>query len=237
MKRILIIGASSGMGRELALLYARQGDIVGVTGRRIELLEQLRNAFPRNIYYSEHDIGGIRNGEVFHDIVQRMGGLDVLIISAGVGFENNEFNWELEEQTIGVNVVGFGEMVNIGYRYFQQQRSGHIVGISSVAGIRGIDSCPAYSASKAFISNYLEAIRKKAKKEKCTIVVTDIIPGFVNTRMAKGNGLFWVASVEKAAYQIARAIEKKCTIAYITKRWRFVAYILKCLPRTIYDRI
>jgi short-subunit dehydrogenase len=235
-KKVLIIGASSGIGKEIAIAYAKSGNIVGITGRRIELLGQLKNAFPQNIYYLEHDICGKNNQEIINDIIKMMGGLDILIISAGIGFENENLEWKLEKQTIDVNIYGFAEIINIGYKFFLKQQIGHIVGISSIAAIRGIDSCPAYSASKAFVSN-IEAIRKKAKKGKSNIIVTDIRPGFVDTQMAKGTGLFWVASAEKAAHQIIEAIEIKTNLAYITKRWRLIAFALKVLPGFIYDKI
>jgi short-subunit dehydrogenase len=236
-KKILIIGATSGIGKALAVAYAKSGNIVGVTGRRVELLSQLHDSFPQNILYAEHDIRGANNQEIFDELVKRMDGLDILIVSSGVGFENDDFEWNLEKQTIDVNVVGYSEILNIGYRHFLKQTFGHIVGISSIAAIRGIDACPAYSASKAYISNYLEAIRKKAKKRKVKILVTEIMPGFVDTEMAKGEGLFWVAPVEKAAVQIMQAIDNRKIIAYITRRWKLIAFLLKFIPRTIYDRI
>ena len=200
-------------------------------------LEMWLEPLAEELNYSEQDITGVKNNEIFNDTVRRMGGLDILIISSGIGFENDEFEWNLEKQTINVNVIGFSEIVNIGYNYFQKQTFGHIVGISSIAAIRGIGSCPAYSASKAYISNYLEALRKKAKNQIVKIQVTEIIPGFVDTEMAKGKGLFWVAPIEKAASQILQAIDNKATVAYITKRWRLIAFLLKFIPRTIYDRI
>ena len=204
---------------------------------RMQNLEMWLEPLAEELNYSEQDITGVKNNEIFNDTVRRMGGLDILIISSGIGFENDEFEWNLEKQTINVNVIGFSEIVNIGYNYFQKQTFGHIVGISSIAAIRGIGSCPAYSASKAYISNYLEALRKKAKNQIVKIQVTEIIPGFVDTEMAKGKGLFWVAPIEKAASQILQAIDNKATVAYITKRWRLIAFLLKFIPRTIYDRI
>lgn len=236
-KKILIIGASSGIGKELALSYANSGNIVGITGRRVELLEQIYITSPQNIFYAKHDISKKFNEDVFSDIVNRMGGIDLLIITAGVDSGDDGFKWENEKNVIDVNVIGFAEIVNIGYNYFLKRKGGHIVGISSIAGIRGIDTCPAYSASKAFVSNYLESLRKKNKKMKNNILVTDISPGFVDTQMAKGNGLFWVASVKKATRQIINAIDSKKEFAYITKRWALIAFILIIMPRKMYDKI
>lgn len=115
--------------------------------------------------------------------------------------------------------------------------SGQLVGISSIAAIRGDGDAPAYSASKAFVSNYMEGLRKKVTKLGLIITVTDIQAGFVDTAMAKGDGLFWVASPQKAAQQIYNAIERKRKHVYITKRWRLVGWLMKAMPAFIYDRI
>lgn len=117
------------------------------------------------------------------------------------------------------------------------QSSGHIAGISSIAAIRGPGKAPAYNASKSFMSNYLEGLRQKASKSGIAITVTEIQPGFVNTAMAKGEGLFWVAPPEKAAWQIFKAITGKKKHAYITKRWRSIAWLLKIMPRWIYNKL
>ena len=132
---------------------------------------------------------------------------------------------------------GFTALAVVCMNYFIQRKTGHLVGISSIASIRGSDSCPAYNASKAFMSNYLEGLRVKARKSKLDISVTDIQPGFVDTAMAQGEGLFWVASPSKAANQIFRAIQQKKKRVYITKRWAIIAWLLKVLPSCLYAKI
>ena len=96
---------------------------------------------------------------------------------------------------------------------------------------------PAYSASKAYQINYMEALRKKAFKSGSRIHVTDIRPGLVNTAMAKGDGLFWVMPVEKVASQIISAIRRQKSKTYVTKRWHVLAIINKNLPFDLYKRI
>ena len=96
---------------------------------------------------------------------------------------------------------------------------------------------PAYNATKAFQINYLEGLRQKASKLKMPITVTDIRPGFVNTNMAKGEGQFWVAPVGKAANQTFDAIKRKKKVAYISRRWRLVAILLKLIPGSLYARM
>lgn len=137
---------------------------------------------------------------LLEELIRKMGGMDLIVISSGVGFINPDLNWSLEKEIIDVNVSGFTSMANVAFKYFCKQSSGHIVGISSIAAIRGGGEAPAYNASKAFVSNYMEGLRQKADKLKTPITVTEIQPGFVDTAMAKGEGLFWVASPEKAAW-------------------------------------
>ena len=123
-------------------------------------------------------------------------------------------------------------MANVFMKHFYTKGKGQLVGISSIAALRGSG---VYSATKAFVSNYLEGLRHKVIKDKKEITITDIKPGFVDTDMAKGD-LFWVTPVDKAAKQIYQTIIKKKAHTYITSRWRLVAWVLKCMPRFIYDR-
>jgi short-subunit dehydrogenase len=128
-------------------------------------------------------------------------------------------------------------MVNVAVAHLEKRGSGHLVGISSLAALRGNRVAPAYAASKAFVSNYLQGVRYRFKKFKLPIVVTDVQPGFVDTRMAKGNRLFWVASPQTAARQIAAAIRGRKQRVYITRRWRLIAWLLKVLPDAVYSKL
>jgi short-subunit dehydrogenase len=136
-----------------------------------------------------------------------------------------------------VNVRGFAAMVNVAVAHLEKRGSGHLVGISSVAALRGSRVAPAYAASKAFVSNYLQGVRYRFHKSKRPIVVTDVQPGFVDTPMAKGNGLFWVASPQTAARQIAAAIRGRKRHVYVTRRWRLVAWLQRILPDAVYSRL
>ena len=121
--------------------------------------------------------------------------------------------------------------------YFKKQGHGHLVNISSVAGIRGNGLAPSYNSSKAYQINYLEGLRLNASKSNSSIHVTDVRPGFVDTAMAKGDGLFWVSPVEKAAEQIYTAIKQKKNKAYISKRWKLIGYLLKIIPYSILKKL
>jgi short-subunit dehydrogenase len=170
-------------------------------------------------------------------LVEELGGLDLLVICSGTGDINKPLDFEIEKRTIDVNVTGFTCIADWAFNFFERQKYGHLVVISSIAGLRGDWGAPSYNATKAYQINYTEALRKKAKKTKAQIFVTDIRPGFVDTDMAKGEGLFWVASVDKAVQQIYSAIKKRKSVKYITKRWYFIAVILKRIPNFIYDKM
>jgi short-subunit dehydrogenase len=236
VKKIIIIGASSGLGRELAKIYAEQKHIVAVTGRREELLAALKNEYPLNIITSAFDVTTVDNKTQVELLIQKLGGLDLLIYNAGYGDPSLELIPETEQLTTLTNVNGFVEVVSYAFNYFVQQSHGHIALTSSISALRGNSWTPAYSASKAFMSNYAEGLFIKARKLKKNIVITDIKPGFIGTKMAKGNKQFWVAPIHKAALQIIKAIDKKKRVVYITKRWWLVAQIMKWLPFSIYKR-
>jgi short-subunit dehydrogenase len=239
MQKILIIGATSGIGRELARLYAGAGHLVGATGRRQELLYSLQLEYPNHIVTECYDVtGNGTNGTTGHleALVQKLDGLDLLIYNSGYGDLKDELDWQIDKPTVDVNVNGFLEAVHYGWRYFTAQGHGHLAVTSSIASIRGNRYSPAYSASKAFQSTYFEGLHIKARKMKIPLYVTDIQPGFVDTKMAKGPK-FWVASAEKAARQIVRALERKKWRVYITRRWWIVAKLFKWIPDFIYHRL
>ena len=161
----------------------------------------------------------------------------MLIISSGTGDINEKLDFEIKKQTIDTNVIGFTCIADWTFNYFEKQKFGNLVVISSIGGLRGSRKAPAYNATKAYQINYLEGLRQKAKKYKEPIVIMDIRPGLVDTEMAKGEGLFWVMPVEKTVRQIYNAIIAQKKIVYVTKRWRLIALILKLIPRQIYDRM
>jgi short-subunit dehydrogenase len=236
VKKIIIIGGSSGLGRQLAKIYAEQKHMVAVTGRREELLATLKNEYPLNIITSAFDVTTADNKRQVELLIQKLGGLNLLIYNAGYGDPSLELIPETEQLTTLTNVNGFVEVVSYSFNYFVQQSHGHIALTSSISALRGNSWTPAYSASKAFMSNYAEGLFIKARKLKKNIVITDIKPGFIGTKMAKGNKQFWVAPIHKAALQIIKAIDKKKRVVYITKRWWLVAQIMKWLPFSIYKR-
>ena len=222
------------MGKVLLL---QKGYIVGATGRRINLLDDLRDNNPNKIYLKKMDVTKTDDAiKGLNELVTEMNGVDVVVINSGVGLVNPDLDLEKELQTIAVNVTGFVAMANVAYKYFEQQKHGHLVGISSIAGLISNSEAPVYSASKAFEINYLNGLRAKTYKAKLAITITEILPGFVDTPMINKEEAFWVATPQEAAEQIYTAIDNKKTRAYVTKRWALVAWALKFIPNSVLNR-
>jgi len=236
--KIIIIGATSGIGRSLAEILIGQGNEVTVTGRRLPLLEEIKNTYPnQKVHVAAIDMADFEDArKTMQLLADNNGGFDLIIINAGVGFGKAAFDEEIK--TIDTNVRGFVGIAQWAYDYFKKKGSGHIVGVSSVAAVRSSPYAPEYHASKAFISSYMEGLRLRSTKYKHGITITDIRPGFVDTPMTKQNkGMFWVATPEKAAAQIADAIAAKKNVAYVTKRYFFLAILLKILPEWMLAKI
>lgn len=238
MKKAIIIGASSGIGKELAELLTANNYKVGITGRRTELLDELKKTNPNSFLIKTFDVTDTRTSvEKLDELISELGGLDLLILSSGSGDLNETLDFEIERKVIDLNVTGFTNIIDYTFKYFEKQEFGHLVAITSVAGIRGSREAPSYNATKSYQINYLEGLRQKAKKIKKPIFVTDIRPGLIDTDMAKGEGLFWVMPVKKATKQIFKGINNRSKVVYVTKRWGFIGRLLKIIPRFIYDRL
>lgn len=238
MKKIVIIGATSGIGRAVAEFYAQKGFILTITGRRLALLEEIKNKFPQSqISVCQMDISKTEESRMLmQEIESNMGGIDIVLINAGVGYP--KANYEQELETIDINARGFMALAQWSYRYFKEKTKGHLVGISSVASIKSSPYSPEYHASKAFMKSYLEGLRLRSMKWHPEIYVTEIRPGFVDTPMTKQNkSMFWVASPEKAASQIFDAVESKKGVAYITKRYVIIAWILRLIPNWLFAKV
>ena len=238
MKKAIIIGATSGIGKSLAELLLREGYEVGVAGRREELFQSIKTKETGRIVFQKMDVQDLPTLEpICNELERQMGGLSLLIISAGIGEENENLSFDIENDIIKTNIQGFTCLADWAIRHFKKQGYGHLVNISSIAGIRGNGIAPSYNATKAYQINYLEGLRINVKGYGSSITITDVRPGFVDTAMAKGEGLFWVASVQKAAEQIFEAIRQKKQVVYITKRWRMIALFLKVIPFSILKRV
>ena len=238
MQKAIIIGASSGIGMQLAKFLAKDNFCIGLTGRRTELLSKLQNELSCKTHSKYMDIANMPEAmKTLNELIDEMGGVDLIFISSGIGYINNELDWKLEQETINTNVSGVTAIINTAMQYFLFKKSGHLAVMSSVASLRGSSISPAYNASKAYISNYVEGMRCKVKKQKLGIAITDIRAGLIDTAMAQGEGLFWVMPLEKATKQIYNALIKRKDVVYITKRWGIIGFLLKILPKSLYYKL
>jgi short-subunit dehydrogenase len=232
MKKAVVIGATSGIGREVAKILAENNYHVGITGRRVELLESLKKERAESFVCKSFDVTDTKVAiESCEELINELGGLDLLIISSGIGELNKHLDYEIEKKAIDLNIIGFTAICDWSFKYFENQKHGHITAITSIAGLRGSSLAPAYSATKSYQIKYMESLRLRSKAYRLPIYITDIRPGFIDTEMAKGDSLFWVASPHKAALQICKAIERKREVVYVTKRWKIFALLFKLLSR------
>jgi short-subunit dehydrogenase len=236
-KKVIIIGASSGMGRELAKVMAAHNYIVGIAAPQENLLISLQHEIPTQTYRATIDVTANNAQDKLRHLINEMNGVDIVVICAGIGDPNPNLDFEIDKKTIDVDVIGFCAMATASMHHFMQQKHGHLVVISSIAGIRGNDTAPAYNASKAFISNYVQGLRKKIAHEHLHIDVTDIKPGFVDTVMKHTyKKPFLMISAHKAAHYIFNGIVRKKKVVYVSPIWRFIAWGIYLAPDWIYSK-
>ncbi len=223
---ILIIGVTSGIGYELWKSYTTQWNNVAISGRRNDILAQQKKESPDNTFALQCDIADFSSFDtMLKNVMSKLGHLDLAIICAGIGELNPELDLQTEHSTLSVNVTGWTNAIDSIYKIFENQKSGHLVSITSIGGLEPTPTAPSYSASKAFQINYTKSLQLKSKGTP--IVVTEIRPGLVDTRMAKGEGLFWVMPLDKVVNEIVKAIEKKKKLKIVTNRWWLINWILK----------
>jgi short-subunit dehydrogenase len=235
----VIIGASSGIGEALAHELNRAGWHLGLLARRRDRLEALRQTLAPETLVRGLDVTQPEAATILERVFEELGGVDLVVISAGTGHLNPEMHSQPDVDTVTVNVLAFMAMAQVAMRHFLRRGRGHLVGISSVAALRGNRAAAAYSASKAFQSLYLEGLRDLARHSGHPIAVTEVQPGFVDTAMMKTERplsplvrRLLVASAATAARQIVTAVRRRKKHAYVPRRYWAVALVLRLLPRT-----
>ena len=234
----VVVGASSGIGRALALRLGREGWRVGIAARRTAQLEEVRAALGPSARAVTLDVADpARAMALLEELIAGLGGADLVVLCAGTGHINPELAWGPEDETIAVNVRGFAALANVAFRHLVGRGRGHLVSISSLAALRGHGSAPAYNASKAFVSTYMDGLRHKAARLGSPVAFTDIQPGYVDTAMAKGPHVFWAADPDEAAAQILAAVRRRARRAVVTRRWRLVAWLIRLTPDFVQRRL
>ena len=242
--KIIIVGASSGLGKAVAQTYARRGWIVGVCARREEALRELADAFPTNVHWVTLDVTSLDCEERLRELIDQVGGMDVILYAAGCGWNNPELKTQADMRTVQTNVDGFTRIVNAAFKWFAKNntpsgRRGSLCAITSIAGTKGIGISATYSASKRYQTTYLQALSQLANHQKVAITITDIRPGFINTALLDTTAHKYpmLMSVDYAAKRIVHAIDHRRKIAYIDWKWHVVVALWRCIPNFIWRHL
>ena len=239
-KIIWITGASSGIGKALAIKFAEKGWIVAASARRENLLEDL-NKFNPNIYSFPLDVTEIENCKlVANKIIEKFGGIDICVFGTGMHDPKSEkrFNLNKIREIMEVNYFGTMNSINSIYEYFSEKKNGQISIISSVAGYRGLPAAGAYCASKAALTSYAESLNFDMKMKN--VRVSLISPGFIKTPMTDQNDfpMPMIKSPEFAANEIFKGLtENKSFEIHFPKAFTYFLKFLQILPSSIYFKL
>lgn len=240
MKRIVIIGATSGIGYEVARICGRKGWQVGAAGRRADRLEGLKKEIAGDGGYAATEVIDITQEdapEALDRLIDKLGGMDIFLLCSGVGNQNRRLDAAIELATVQTNAVGFTRMVTAAWQYFRTRGEGQLAVISSIAGTKGLGAAPAYSATKRFQNTYIDALAQLARMEKLPIRLTDIRPGFVRTDLLKGDPYPLEMQPARVAARIVKAIEQKKRRVVIDWRYRCMVFFWRLIPEWLWERL
>ena len=235
-KRIIIMGATSGIGLEVAKLYVADGWIVGAAGRKVEQLTRLKCLAPDKIFTRQIDINDDDATTELKALIDECGGMDVYFHSSGIGYNNPALDERNELQTAMTNAVGFTRMVDTAFNYFAGKGGGHIAAITSIAGTKGLGAAPAYSATKRYQNTYLTALSQQATMRKVKIKVTDIKPGFVRTGLLGNTRYPLQMDAKDVARHIFHAVNSRRRSVIIDWRYALVVFFWRLIPRPLWER-
>ena len=239
--KAIIIGATSGLGREIALNLLNEGWYVGIAGRREDLLKDIASnpKFRANVSYERIDVTADDTIESVERLLSKVGDIDLFVNVSGVGFQNPTLEPAIEKKIFDVNGYGFFRMVDWAYNYFKRtSRQGHIAVISSIAGTKPLGTAAAYSATKRMQSHYITALAQLARMERLNLCFTDIRPGFAATDILNPNKHYpMMMSKEYAGRLATRAILRKKRVAIIDWKFAILTFFWTLIPRFIWERL
>lgn len=237
-KRAVIMGATSGIGYEVARLLLANGWTLGLAGRREENLKKLQAEAPERVYIKAIDIKDSNADKLLLSLIDDMGGIDMYFHSSGIGYQNARLDADTELNTLETNGTGFTRMIGTAFRYFREKGYGHIAVISSIAGTKGLGIAPAYSATKRFQNTYIDALEQLSGMQKLNIRFTDIRPGFVATNLLNdGKNYPMLMQTGKVARLIVKALNRKKRVAVIDWKYSILVFFWKLIPRCIWKRM
>ncbi len=238
MKRVVIIGASSGMGMEVAKLFLAEGCMLGVAARREDRLQAIKQFAPDRVVTATIDVTADDAPQRLRALIDELGGMDLFFYSSGIGKQNRMLTPDIELNTVNTNGMGFTRMIGEAYRYFAECGEGHIAAITSIAGTKGLGPAPSYSATKAMQNVYLQSLEQQAHARGLKIRFTDIRPGFVETDLLKGDFRYpMMLKPEKVARQIVKAVINKRHVKVIDWRYAILTALWRRLPRSLWRHL
>ncbi len=240
MKRIVIVGATSGIGYEVARLCGRKGWRVGAAGRRADRLEKLEGEIAREggeAFTEVIDITREDAPQALGRLIDQVGGMDVFLLCSGIGSQNRQLDAAIELATVQTNTMGFTRMVTAAWQFFRVRGGGQLAVVSSIAGTKGLGAAPAYSASKRFQNTYIDALAQLARMEKLPVRFTDIRPGFVRTDLLKGDPYPLEMQPDRVAARIVKAIERGKRRVVIDWRYGWMVFFWRLIPQWLWERL
>lgn len=237
MKRAIIIGATSGIGLEVARLLTLKGWKLGIAGRREEALLRFQTQHHGQVEVQRLDVTKDDAPQRLDELIERLGGMDLFFLSSGIGSQNPDLQPAVELATAETNVSGFIRLTTTAFNHFKAHGGGHIAVISSIAGTKGLGAAPAYSATKRFQNTYIEALSQLAHMQKLSIRFTDIRPGFVATDLLKGGRYPMLMQASQVAACIVKAIERGKRVAVIDGRYRVLVFFWRLIPRWLWEHL
>ena len=239
-KTALIMGATSGIGQEVALLLAQRGWRVGIAGRREEILRRMVAEHEGIVAYEVIDVTAAEATDGLHRLIQKLGSMNLYFHSSGIGYQNTALDAEKELRTVETNSLGMTRLVGEAFRYFEAhpEMEGQLAVISSIARTKGLGAAPAYSASKRFTSHYLECLSQLTRIKRLRhIHITDIRPGFVRTPLIEGSHFPMQLDAGKVAVDIVRAMERRQSVVTINRFYRLLVFFWQLIPRWLWIRL
>ena len=237
MKRVVIVGATSGIGYESAKIFLQQGCVVGLAGRRVENLKHLMEEYPQTTYSKQIDITSPEAPQQLSELINDMGGMDIYLHVSGIGYQNISLDQQIEIDTVKTNCLGLTQMATTAYQYLSQKGGGQIAVVSSIAGTKGLGIAPSYSATKRYQSTYLQCLTQLSRMRNDNITFTDIRPGFVDTPLLRKANYPMKMKADYVAKKLYKAVISKKRVAIIDWKFSLIVFFWRLIPTFLWERL
>ena len=237
MKRVVIVGATSGIGYESAKIFLQQGYIVGLAGRREENLKPLIDEYPQTTFSKQIDITSQEAPQLLSELIEEMGGMDIYLHVSGIGYQNIALDKQIEIDTVKTNCLGLTQMAATAYHYLSQKGGGQIAVVSSIAGTKGLGIAPSYSATKRYQTTYLQCLAQLSRMRNDNISFTDIRPGFVDTPLLRKANYPMKMKADYVAKKLYKAVVSKKRVAIIDWKYSLLVFFWRLIPTFLWERL